>query len=135
MSEQTKAQDEFGCESCWPASADAAWKGIQRLTVRNNLIDESHYMVKLQQCPACNQSFVTVFTETIDWIDGEDPQYRTVMPLREPEVTALIEADLQGLETKLRTLAPSRQSLKSDFPKGKDLMQYWSKGIVVGSHD
>lgn len=107
---------------------------LHQLTSRSKLIDESHHIISLRQCPNCGQSFVSVFTETVDWIDGEDPQYRTVMPLTEQEA-AKLEARTQSLEGTLQSLAPERRSLKIDFPKGAKMTQYWSQGIRIGSHD
>lgn len=134
MNKELKEQDEFGCEACWPAAAGAAWKALEKMPTRANPVDESHFMVKVLQCPACSQSFVTVFTETVDWIDGEDPQYRTAIPLLEEEAVELAAAT-EGIEKIIRGLHTARPSLKSDFPKGGDLVKYWSHGISVGIHD
>lgn len=135
MSEQGKnAKQAFGCEACWPESADAAWEKSRQLKIYNYLIDDSHFIVSLRKCPDCGQLFVSVFTETVDWADGEDPQYRTIMPLMEQEATEL-EASTQDLEGMLQSLAPGRRSLKIDRPKGAGQTRCWSKGIQIGYHD
>ena len=134
MSIQEENAQTFGCETCWPESADAAWVAFDNYVILTRLVDESHYKISLRQCPACGQRFVYVFTETVDWIDGEDPQYRTVMPLTEQEAAEL-EDCTQHLEGMLQSLAPERRSLKIDFPKGDDMTKYWGRGIRIGSHD
>jgi hypothetical protein len=82
----------------------------------------------------CSQRFVSVFTETIDWVDGEDPQFWTLLPIIEQEVLSLVQAD-RHLEAVLNALGPQRRSLQRDFPKGEDPTTYWSTGISVGMHD
>ena len=37
------------------------------------------------QCRRCDQRFLSVFTETIDWQDGEDPQQWAVLPITNEE--------------------------------------------------
>ena len=32
-------------------------------------------------CARCSQGFVSVFTKTIDWEDGDDPQFWTLLPI------------------------------------------------------
>jgi hypothetical protein len=60
------AKQDFGCEHCWPSTADAAWEARGALTHVQDLIDESHFHVMILACPHCSQRFVSVFTETID---------------------------------------------------------------------
>ena len=64
-----------GCKRCWPSSADAAWKARDGLKLSAELIDESHFHVMILACPQCGQQFISVFTEMIDWINGDDAQY------------------------------------------------------------
>lgn len=111
-----------------------AWQRLCKLQTRTSLIDESHYAISLRQCSICGQSFVSVFTETVDWADGEDHQYRTVMPLMEQEAGEL-ESSVTNIERVLESLAPQRKTLRSDFAKGKGIARYWSHGIAIGPHD
>ena len=134
MSEAVDIEQDFGCGICWPSSPESAWEAVSQLSITEFLIDEPHFIVSRRHCPACQQAFVSVMTETIDWMDGEDPQYRTVMPLLEQEANDLAGTS-NDIESKLRTLAPQRRSLKMDFPKGEPQKMYWSHGISVGVHD
>src|SRR5690242_10499318 len=68
------SMQRFGCERCWPESAEAAYGALGTLTIDAELIDESHFRVTIRSCPDCGQQFVSVFAETVDWEAGEDPQ-------------------------------------------------------------
>ncbi len=91
-------------------------------------------MVKILSCPKCKQYFVYVFSETIDWADGDDPQFRSVLPITPSESKQLSEAG-GNLEALLNALAPSRRSLCHDFPKGDSPKIFWSSGMSIGQHD
>jgi hypothetical protein len=126
--------DEFGCGECLPAEADRAWEAVRSLVIELRLIDESHFNVILRSCSSCHQRFVSVFFETIDWADGEDPQFWTVLPITEGEAERLSRAGDQVV-SELTTLAPTRRSLCRDFPKGEKARTYWSSGLPVRHHD
>ena len=40
--------------------------------------------------PSCSQRYLKVTTETIDWKDGEDPIFRTIIPVDDEERASLI---------------------------------------------
>lgn len=123
-----------GCSTCWPSSADAAWETFHSLETDIELVDESHLMIKIRSCRKCAQQFLSVFTETIDWEDGEDPQYWAVIPLTPAEVEQF--ASKSGIdEATLVALPGTRQSLRHDSPKGDGPRSYWSIGIAIGPHD
>ena len=124
----------FGCKICWPANADAAWDARKNLRHVDELIDESHFHVTILACTACGQHFISVFTETVDWIDGEDPQYWTVLPLTEPEVDGLLQQRNAISDTTLNALGPGRRSLWRSFPKGMPIQLLWGSGLFVGPH-
>ncbi len=89
----------------------------------------------LLACPACSQRFVSVFTETIDWADGEDPQYWTVLPITAAEAAGLARRRGSLTETELNGLGPGRRSLRRDHPKGAAPRSFWDAGISVRWHD
>ena len=126
--------EPFGCGRCWPADAEAAWQAMPELRIARRLIDESHFMVKLRTCERCGQGFVSVFTETIDWQDGEDPQLWSLMPVTPDESVGLQDAG-RALVAVLHEVAPGRRSLCRDFPKGGPPRSFWSQGIVIGPYD
>jgi len=132
MSEVTEG---FGCEQCWPPSSDAAWQARSTLTSAAELIDESHFHVMILACPACAQRFVSIFTEMIDWANGDDAQYWQLMPITEIEAGNLIAQKDSLNETILDALGAGRRSLHRDYPSGKEPEIIWRTGISVGWHD
>jgi hypothetical protein len=126
---------EFGCQLCWPADASAAWGARDSLTRLKELIDESHFIVATLVCPHCDQRYVSIFTELIDWEDGEDPQYWTLMPVTEAEAEGLIRQETSLYEESLNALGPGRRCLRRDHPKAGPSQVFWGRGVLVGPHD
>jgi len=116
---------EIGCANCWPPSADEAWEARSSLPVTAELIDESHFHVTLRKCPACAQSFVSIFTETIDWVDGDDPQYWTLKPITPAEAADLVPQGGSLTEASIDALGSGRRCLQHDHPKGEEARSYW----------
>ena len=136
MMPKHKTDDDYGCDRCWPHDAAAAWKARQGLPTVAELIDESHYEVKLLSCPYCRQRFLSVFTEMIDWALGEDPMYWTVVPVEADEVAALTDLKDAPREADLEAMARARRSLLRDFPEGASKPTVrWGVGLRVGPHD
>jgi hypothetical protein len=125
----------FGCEHCWPADAGTAWGARGALIHGAELIDESHFHVMILGCPRCSQSFVSVFTETIDWEGGDDPQYWTLLPITAAEAAALVQQRDSLTETELQSLGPRRRCLRLDHPKRAAPRTFWATGVYVGMHD
>ena len=125
----------FGCDECLPDGADEAWKAFGKLETDARLIDEIHFIVLVRSCLACGQRFVSVFTETIDWVHGEDPGFRTVLPITAQEALVLRTADSQVVESLLYGLDSNRQSLCRDWPKDAEAKNFWGRGIKPHPHD
>jgi len=126
---------EFGCDLCWPDDARAAWDARAGLSRLKELIDESHFIVAILACRRCEQRYVSVFTEMIDWADGNDPQYWTLLPVTDAEVEDLIQRGTSLDETALNMLGRHRRSLRRDHPKDGPPQVFWASGIRVGPHD
>lgn len=45
------------------------------------LVDESHLIRRILKCRKCVQLYFYEFYEEIDWAEGNDPQYRTYVPV------------------------------------------------------
>jgi len=123
----------YGCANCWPESADSAWEACRRLDQQRELVDDPHFHVMVLVCPECEQAFLWVFMESIDWDDGDDPQFWSVVPIEGAERDALYrtatsERDLQGI-------AGGRRSLFKAAPKGMPSSIRWATGIVLVPHD
>jgi len=134
MSEELSGKT-FGCEKCWPFSAEAADEAWRTLIPVVELIDESHFHVMIRECSGCSQKFISIFTEMIDWSEGDDPQYWTLMPITEDEAADLMRRGDSVTEEVLNSLGKGRRSLQHDHPKGKPTRICWGVGILVGPHD
>jgi hypothetical protein len=117
--------ESFGCERCWPASADAAWEARAGLDSEQELIDESHLHVTIRACRSCSQRFVSIFNETVDWVDGDDPQYWTLLPVTAAEAANLTAQGGSVTEMGLNALGRGRRCLRHDHPKGAPARSYW----------
>jgi hypothetical protein len=124
-----------GCGSCWPSSAADAWEARRALNCEADLIDESHFHVMILACQGCSQHFLSVFTEQVDWADGEDPQYWAVLPITPQESAGLIAKSGSLTEADLSALGPGRRSLWRDHPKGVAPSAYWGTGMSIRWHD
>jgi hypothetical protein len=117
--------DDFGCEDCWPATADAAWAARAGLASEHELVDESHFHVMIQACRGCSQRFVSVFSETVDWVDGDDPQHWILFPITAAEAAKLAQQGDALSEMELNTFGAGRRCLHRDYPKGGQARSYW----------
>ena len=126
---------EFGCQHCWPTDAPAAWEARGRLTRLKELIDESHFIVAILLCQRCDQRYVSIFTELIDWEAGEDPQYWTLMPITETEAEGLTQQGSLLNEDSLNAIGPGRRCLRRNHPKAGPPQVFWGRGVLVGPHD
>ena len=132
---EDSSSETFGCERCWPAAADAAATARRTLTHEADLVDESHFHVMIRVCPSCSQRFVSVFTEMIDWVDSDDPQYWTVLPVTDAEAAELVKQGSALTEDALDGLGSGRKCLRVDYPKGEQPRSHWGTGMSVGPHD
>lgn len=124
-----------GCPHCWASAPDAAWTAVRALPVEAELIDESHYHVTIRRCPHCLQCFLSVFTELIDWVDGDDPQHSAVLPVTHAEAAKLAGREAPVTEARIDEIGRGRQSLRHDSPKSGPARTYWATGFAVGLHD
>lgn len=125
----------FGCDRCWPSDAHAAWDARDGLTRLKDLIDESHFIVAILACPSCAQRYISVFTETIDWTGGNDPQHWSLLPITAAEAVGLIHEEASLNETRLNALGRERRSLERDHPRDGPARVFWGRGIVANPHD
>lgn len=118
-----------GCGACWPADAAGAWQARRTLALVKELIDESHFRITLRACPECSQHFISVFIEDVDWADGDDPQYWSLMPLRMEESIRLVVLPAPELLRQLGQLGAGRRALQRDAPKGAAVSVFWRDGL------
>ena len=70
--------------------------------------EESHLIRRLESCMKCGQLYFYEFYEEIDWAGGNDPQYRTWIPVEDAESAK----ELSTLSTLELLRFPS---IRSDF--------------------
>lgn len=81
--------------------------------------EDSHFSRRLVKCKQCGQLYLKEFYETIDWVDGEDPQYLTYIPVEsQQEAEAINQVGLWEFQT----FSPR---INRDWPKGKPRKIYW----------
>lgn len=81
--------------------------------------EESHHSRRLVRCKQCGQLYLKEFFEEIDWIDGDDPQYVTYIPVRdEQEAESINKVGVWEFQT----FSPR---MNRDYPKGKPKKTYW----------
>jgi len=127
---------QFGCGRCFQADAESAYKAFPGFKEVARLIDESHYIIRIAACPNCGQRCVSVFTELIDWEDGDDSQCWTVLPVTEQEATELATQG-EGMDVAhIQALGEGRRSLRRISPSGQSPGVAWVTGkVVILPHD
>jgi hypothetical protein len=58
---------------------------LNKLEVVETFLEDSHLMRSLKRCKDCGQLYFYQFREEIDWLAGEDPAYRILIPVRSRE--------------------------------------------------
>ncbi len=92
----------------------------ESLVLIEEFTDESHHGQYLRQCKLCGQLYLHEFLEWIDWVDGDDPQLQTYLPV---DSIADVEKLLNSDGFRLESHSPR---LVSDFPKDAQSPRiYW----------
>ena len=82
--------------------------------------DDSHLIRDLRRCTQCGQLYFYEFYEVIDWVNGNDPQYSTYLP-----VESIEEADELARQSVFDIL-DHYPRLQSDWPAEAELPKvYW----------
>lgn len=85
-------------------------------------VNDDHWFRKLLKCNECGQMYFYEMVEEIDWVHGNDPQYRTYIPV-----------ESEGVAREMSSL--SKQELMNCFPRlhhdwpsnAKRPKTYWNK--------
>jgi hypothetical protein len=59
------------------------------MTVVRTLLDDSHLARRVLRCKECGQLYFFEFHEIVDWVNGNDAQYATYVPVQETDLEAL----------------------------------------------
>lgn len=122
---------EFGCCHCYHASAQDMWARWPSFREIARLLDDSHDIVRLVACPACGQRYVAVTTEFVDWDDGEDPIYRSIVPVTPGESDHLASQGASVDYRLIELLGSDRRHLKTAWPKGAAETINWADGPLM----
>ena len=99
----------------WQAEKLTTGDLLEALTVVETFSDEPHQTRDLRKCKFCGQLYFQEFLSWIDWVNGEDPQFQTFIPVdSKEEIGPLLQADESGLQA----FSPR---LLADWPKGAEL--------------
>ncbi|MBL9031782.1 MAG: hypothetical protein JNM80_08750 [Phycisphaerae bacterium] len=124
--------------SCLNDDPRIALDALRAATTLRVLIDESHFIVSTRRCPLCGRCFLSIFTETIDWADGDDPQVWTCVPLESHELDRLhAAADREPItEDHLLGLSIRRRILVRRAPKAQPESADWAvRDLTIPPHD
>lgn len=72
--------------------------------------DDSHLMRRLYRCRKCGQLYFYEFYEEIDWAEGNDPQYCTMIPVGDER-----SAELLSKKAPIELLC--YPSIRMDYPR------------------
>ena len=77
-------------------------------------MDESHHRRLLMRCRECGHLYFYEFREYVDYENGNDPQYRTFIPVTSPEDAAALSSLPPG------DIAECIPAIHIDWPKDED---------------
>jgi len=127
----------FGCAACYGDDAQVVLAYFQSggLAIDERLSDDPHFGVTIRHCTRCQQTFLYVFTEFVDWQGGEDDQYTDVVPLSAAEAAEVRRrpSDLPFLGS----LGDGRRRLATAWPRNAPKKTIaWQTGAfaVVSGH-
>ena len=127
----------FGCDACYGDDAKVVHAYYQSggLEITERLSDDSHFGVTIRHCTRCQQRFLFVFTEFVDFSGGEDDQYTDVVPISAAEAAEALRRtdDLQFLGS----LGTGRRRLTTAWPRdAKEKTIDWNSGAftIVPGH-
>lgn len=123
----------LGCAACIPDEPGSAT--LLGLIEVARLIDESHFAVKVRACRACDQLFLWIFTERIDYVAGNDPQCWSVLAISQDEARQMIAAGDQLDLDVLSRLGLRRRFLRDDSPALGPRSCGYVYGQLIGPHD
>ena len=88
--------------------------------VVETFVEESHWRRALLKCRECGQLYFYEFHEEIDWVGGNDPQYRTYIPVETAEEITTLK------ETSTLELLAFGPRLQKDWPSDAEKPRaYW----------
>ncbi len=120
---------------CLGDDPTTARQALKEATTTDRITDESHFIVSLLRCERCWQPFLKIFSELIDWTNGDDAQAWLYVPLYAAEVDKLRAAKPVD-DRFLLDLNINRRYLSDVFPSGAERRIAWGSGpLMLLPHD
>jgi hypothetical protein len=94
------------------------------------IVNESHFSICALKCRHCGAAWIEVFSELIDWDDGDDSQAWTFAPVTSSELDVLRRAGETRAESALHQLKLDRRYIRRVDPRGNSRELYWVDGAV-----
>jgi hypothetical protein len=92
--------------------------------------------VTLKACLDCRQLFVSVFCESVDFVNGNDPQGFLVVPISADEAQTLRGLDESATERAVLALTPKRRCLDAYWPSsGPKDIAFCEGPTLLAPHD
>jgi hypothetical protein len=127
--------ETFGCTHCFVGDPATCWQSRPDHQLVRDLVEESHFIVRIVACKHCGQQFVSIFCERIDWAGGEDPQYSILFPINAAEAMELADGGLD--EDKLRRIGDGRPKLCMHWPSeaARQVRKFDGGPLIIPPHD
>src|SRR5271170_7364991 len=109
---------EFGCSACYGKDPEKAAENLRNCKAIADLVDGSHFSLDILSCPGCSQRYVYIWNETIDWKDGDDAQYTSVLPITNDEANELVAQGKDVRINRIEEFGRSRRYLHINCPTG-----------------
>lgn len=120
---------------CLSSNVELAKKTILEGEQLSRPIEESHFSITFSRCLECDQVFIRIFTELVDWVDGDDAQRWVFCPISQKEADKLMAFD-PLLPENVISLGISRRQLIYDWPTGKRSTLRWrEEPLWISPHD
>src|ERR1700680_3663730 len=65
----------------WKKPKGVEGKRTDTFEIIDTYVDDEHLIRRLLKCRECGHLYFYEMNEEIDWVDGDDPQYRTYIPI------------------------------------------------------
>jgi len=122
---------------CQAEDCAVATDALRKASQVHPLVDTSHFIASIVQCPRCSQCFLKLFCERVDWADGDDPQCRIFVPITEDEANQLHASPITSDENVIMSIVTGkRRILIRDMPKGAPESLEWKiSRVYIPAHD
>lgn len=120
-----------GCALCGSLDAKTAWASLHTLHVASP-VREVHFGIDVKRC-TCGQPWVVMFTERVDFRDGNDDQTWLAMPVTDAEASVLTTCDPSRVSQGVAELGRNRRFLLRS--NTSNTIAWRDSGFAIPPHD